>query len=42
MVRGCTNTIKEALHPTQVDKSMILTVKDSASLAKELSEAFMK
>ena len=42
MVRGCTNTIKEALHPTQVNKSLILTVKDSATLAKEISEAFMK
>ena len=42
MVRGCTNRVKEAFHSNPAVKEMTLTVKDSASLAKDLSEAFIK
>ena len=41
-IKGCTNRAKEAFHSNSAVKEMTLTVKDSTSLAKDLSEAFIK
>ena len=41
-IKGCCDKSKEALLHNSAAKEFVLTVKDSTSLAKELSESFMK
>ena len=41
-MKACTNGVKKALNQKQLTEQVVLTVKDSATLAKDLSESFIK